>query len=69
MAFRPLLRQVSILMPFNMASINVLQRAAVPAMAAAVTAGFAFAPRIADAEEQEGDLKVRHNHVWEKRTR
>jgi hypothetical protein len=60
MALRPLLRQVSSMMLLHMASINVLQRAVVPAMAATITAGFAFAPRIADAEEQQGDLKVRH---------
>lgn len=61
MAFRPLLRQVSNRNSLFMAPINVFQRAVVPAMATAVTAGIAFAPRIADAEEQQGDLKVRRH--------
>ncbi|OAK95086.1 hypothetical protein IQ06DRAFT_285142 [Phaeosphaeriaceae sp. SRC1lsM3a] len=43
MAFRPLLRQ----------------RAVVPAIAAAVSTGFVFAPRLADAEEQAADISNR----------
>jgi hypothetical protein len=62
MAFRPLLRQVSSMpgMPCIAGpSVDVLQRAAVPAMAAVLSAAVAFAPRTADAEEPAADLLVR----------
>ena len=59
MAFRPLLRQVSSFIDRYRASIDVSQRAVVPAITAAVTTGFVFAPRTIDAEERPEDLLVR----------
>jgi hypothetical protein len=40
------------------ASIDVLQRAAVPALAAAISTGVVFAPRTVHAEERPAELSV-----------
>lgn len=59
MAFRPLLRQVSSWERVRKSCIDVSQRAFVPAIAAAVTTGAVFAPRIVHAEEHPADVFVR----------